>query len=301
MLALNEKRAAFEPTLWEVPCKEAPHLENFEQRKKAPNLENFEQCWMPGDHSNIGGSWDDQQLADISLAWMMSRLGSLGVKFDPAYLYREFVKFNDHVKLRVEEPRNKNNDPVSPKDLYPKQWGEGMTDLFDLDGEDPQILNMTGRIKDLSHWVYKLNKTRTPMMYCHPEDQSSWLPWKGILLAQGLEPLKNTNETFHPSLRYRHYCSREGKLGAEYQGPYETKSMAGWTWPAKQPDGRIGDKRSSASADDFKYSRVKEGETVTVPESPMGYYEKLLLAMYDQDSTLKKNYGSIWKEVLGGT
>ena len=101
MLSLNEKRAYFEPTLWEV-C-----------GKKPRGLKTFEQCWMPGDHSNIGGSWEDQQLADISLAWMMSRLESVGLKFDKGYLYHEFLKF--------ETPR--------------RQWGEGKTDLAGLDGK----------------------------------------------------------------------------------------------------------------------------------------------------------------------
>ena len=121
MLSLDEKRAYFEPTLWEVCEKPRP-------------LKSFEQCWMPGDHSNVGGSWDDQQLADISLAWMMSRLESLGVKFDEAYLYREFQKFQRIDQARwVEKQRNERSDPTSK--LYPRQWGEGKTDLLGLHGE----------------------------------------------------------------------------------------------------------------------------------------------------------------------
>ena len=123
MLALNEERLYFEPTLWQV-------------RDKPRKLEHFEQCWMPGDHSNVGGSWDDQQLADISLAWMMSRLGSLGVKFDQAYLYREFEKFKVYVKSRVEETL-KGNKPEYSQDLEPRQWGEGKTDPLGLDGKVP--------------------------------------------------------------------------------------------------------------------------------------------------------------------
>ena len=75
---------------------------------------------MPGDHSNVGGSWDDQQLADISLAWMMSRLESLGVKFDEAYLYREFQKFQNLYSGQLQ-----------------RQWGEGKTDLLGLHSEVP--------------------------------------------------------------------------------------------------------------------------------------------------------------------
>ena len=56
-MALNEHRLFFDVTLWESP-----------ELKRAP--ENFEQCWMAGDHSNIGGSWPEQQLSDITLAWV---------------------------------------------------------------------------------------------------------------------------------------------------------------------------------------------------------------------------------------
>ena len=120
MLSLNEKRAYFEPTLWDAS-------------DNPRTLEQFEQCWMPGDHSNVGGSWDDQQLADISLAWMMSRLEVLGLKFDHGYLYREFLKFNRYVNRRVKEQRNEGDDPKYSSDLCPRQWGEGKTGLLRLD------------------------------------------------------------------------------------------------------------------------------------------------------------------------
>ena len=167
------------------------------------------------------------------------------------------------------------------------------------------MLNRTGRIfnasKDISGYLY--THVRTPLMYCHPEKQSSWLPWKNVSLAQGSKFLENTNETFHPSLRYRHYCNHQEKLGANDQGPYKTKSIDGWTWPAKQPNGRIGSNEPSTSAGVFKFSRSKgkgKKETVTVRESSLGDYEKLLLAIYDQDPALRHKYDeSIWKEVIG--
>ena len=36
-------------------------------------------------HSNIGGSYDDQEMADVTLAWMMQQLGDL-LDFDKGYL-----------------------------------------------------------------------------------------------------------------------------------------------------------------------------------------------------------------------
>ncbi|KXT05529.1 hypothetical protein AC578_3711 [Pseudocercospora eumusae] len=57
-LALDERRYAFPPTLWE---------------KFEGNRTTLRQVWFPGAHSNVGGGYDDQQIATISLAWMMAQ------------------------------------------------------------------------------------------------------------------------------------------------------------------------------------------------------------------------------------
>ena len=114
ILSLNESRGYYGPTLWECPG--IPR-----------SLENLEQCWMAGDHSNIGGSWDDQQLADISLAWIMSRFDALGVKFDQKYFYNQYVKFNDYVKY-------KGKSENYPPGMSPRQWGEGISPFSDYLG-----------------------------------------------------------------------------------------------------------------------------------------------------------------------
>ncbi|CAI6340396.1 unnamed protein product [Periconia digitata] len=58
-LALDERRSAFSPAVWEKP---------------EGNQTTLRQVWFPGTHSNTGGGYDDQQLANITLAWMMSQL-----------------------------------------------------------------------------------------------------------------------------------------------------------------------------------------------------------------------------------
>ncbi|KAJ7806706.1 hypothetical protein B0H14DRAFT_3483888 [Mycena olivaceomarginata] len=59
-LALDEKRAAFSPTLWSLRSSTAKtHLQ---------------QCWFPGAHSDVGGSYPDAQpfdSSDLSLMWMV--------------------------------------------------------------------------------------------------------------------------------------------------------------------------------------------------------------------------------------
>ncbi|KAJ9603415.1 hypothetical protein H2200_012193 [Cladophialophora chaetospira] len=69
-LALDEKRAPFSPALWE---------------KRDNNTTNLVQCWFPGVHSNVGGGYDDQELADITLAWMISKLEPF-LDFRPNFL-----------------------------------------------------------------------------------------------------------------------------------------------------------------------------------------------------------------------
>ena len=67
-LALDEHRASFEPALWE---------------KRGNNTTNLIQVWFPGAHANVGGGYNDQELANITLAWMMAMLDPmLELNFD---------------------------------------------------------------------------------------------------------------------------------------------------------------------------------------------------------------------------
>ncbi|KAK4237622.1 hypothetical protein C8A03DRAFT_15863 [Achaetomium macrosporum] len=66
-LALDEPRYAFRPSLWErIPG----------------STTNLKQVWFPGNHGNVGGGWYDQQISDITLAWMCDQLSTLGVEFN---------------------------------------------------------------------------------------------------------------------------------------------------------------------------------------------------------------------------
>lgn len=58
-LGLDERRSSFSPALWEKP---------------PGNRTRLRQVWFPGVHSNIGGGYDDQELANLTLAWMMSQI-----------------------------------------------------------------------------------------------------------------------------------------------------------------------------------------------------------------------------------
>ncbi|KAK3899155.1 hypothetical protein C8A05DRAFT_18372 [Staphylotrichum tortipilum] len=81
-LALDEPRYAFRPSLWErVPG----------------STTNLKQVWFPGNHGNVGGGWYDQQISDITLAWMCDQLSTLGVEFNFTRMtatFRETLRFS---------------------------------------------------------------------------------------------------------------------------------------------------------------------------------------------------------------
>ncbi|KAL5360109.1 hypothetical protein BJX96DRAFT_68279 [Aspergillus floccosus] len=57
-LSLDESRAPFQPTLWEVPRN---------------STQDLQQVWFSGVHSDVGGGLGDSRLSDIALAWMIAR------------------------------------------------------------------------------------------------------------------------------------------------------------------------------------------------------------------------------------
>ncbi|KAK4215532.1 hypothetical protein QBC37DRAFT_124295 [Rhypophila decipiens] len=75
-LALDEPRFAFRPALWE---------------RAADSTTKLKQVWFPGNHGNVGGSWYDQQIADITLAWMCDQLSTLGLEFNVSRMEATFL------------------------------------------------------------------------------------------------------------------------------------------------------------------------------------------------------------------
>jgi uncharacterized protein (DUF2235 family) len=69
-LALDERRAGFEPTLWAL------------QTDKNTNTK-LKQVWFPGVHCSVGGGDTTHGLSDVSLAWMVDQIyTSTGLQFD---------------------------------------------------------------------------------------------------------------------------------------------------------------------------------------------------------------------------
>ena len=88
-LALDEHRAPFSPALWEKP------------RNSRTNLK---QVWFPGVHSNIGGGYDDQDIANITLAWMISRLEPF-IDFRPDYIQSVYQSNKEYYRSSGQKTR----------------------------------------------------------------------------------------------------------------------------------------------------------------------------------------------------
>ncbi|KIW20633.1 hypothetical protein PV08_01209 [Exophiala spinifera] len=88
-LALDERRGPFAPAVWE---------------KRDADRTNLVQCWFPGVHSNVGGGYDDQQLANITLAWMMSKLEPF-LDFRPDFLMAQWDENKAYYKSTGQKTR----------------------------------------------------------------------------------------------------------------------------------------------------------------------------------------------------
>jgi uncharacterized protein (DUF2235 family) len=65
-LAIDERRGAFLPTLWE-------------QQAEAPSTQRLVQAWFAGVHSDVGGGYPDHALGDLTLTWMEKRAREAGL------------------------------------------------------------------------------------------------------------------------------------------------------------------------------------------------------------------------------
>lgn len=70
-LAINERRAQFQATLWDGPAEPGQVLD---------------QVWFTGCHGDVGGGEGDATtaLSDVTLAWMIGKGLECGLEFDPA-------------------------------------------------------------------------------------------------------------------------------------------------------------------------------------------------------------------------
>lgn len=91
-LAIDEKRSAFGPVLWQA-CADGSHEQKV-----------IEQVWFPGAHSDVGGGAQDSGLAAAALSWMIRRVQAHSdLAFDEDYI-------DEHV---TPDPLGEIHDPRS--------------------------------------------------------------------------------------------------------------------------------------------------------------------------------------------
>ena len=70
-LSIDERRTAFEPTLWTDTAKPGQRVM---------------QVWFPGVHTNVGGGYPDSSLSDVTLRWMAERASECGLELNAGFL-----------------------------------------------------------------------------------------------------------------------------------------------------------------------------------------------------------------------
>jgi hypothetical protein len=122
-LALDEHRGPFKPTLWQ----------------KTPNSSTtLKQVWFPGVHTNIGGGYNDQELADITLIWMIQQLQQL--KSGPLEFLDEYLdhiirnnRIDSNYEWAAGHIETKVDPAMRPFSGYyrkPKEYGDGMEETI---------------------------------------------------------------------------------------------------------------------------------------------------------------------------
>jgi len=172
-LALDEQRSSFSPAVWEKP---------------EGNRTTLRQVWFPGAHANVGGGYDDEQIANISLAWMMSQL-------------EPFLDMRDEYLFEQDEQNEKYYRRVEG-DIRPWSFGKlysELTGLFALGGStvspDSLLPVLSNIPSQTSHSTYSPN----PNHYLDPQTRP--LHRHGPLHLPLHRPPPPPNKRIHPPFR----------------------------------------------------------------------------------------------------
>ncbi|CZR54485.1 related to protein involved in cell growth [Phialocephala subalpina] len=260
-LALDEHRAPFNAAVWE--------------RKDHKDLvtTDLRQCWFPGAHSNVGGGYDDQEIANISLAWMMDQLASIGVAFQDEYIDKIFEQNVQYYE----------NPPKAVARRPPPQWA--ISEVYDK--HKPVRPWGLGKIWNSETGLYRLTgkKWRTPGLTERADPDSGMLT--GILM-------RNTNERIHSCVRVRLDL---GGLGLDDKGPYKCHALLDKDWELRQIRINVHDPipwnatwgpsvpPADHPQDDLRWvweyngpERLAPRERIMI-EEPLGPYERKLLLL----------------------
>ena len=83
-LAIDDKRDAFQPLLWDEPSE-------TDRDSDSPRLQ---QVWFTGMHADVGGGYSDESLSYVSLAWMIEHAEKAGLRLLDEYRKHIFALRN---------------------------------------------------------------------------------------------------------------------------------------------------------------------------------------------------------------
>ncbi|KAH8815750.1 hypothetical protein F5884DRAFT_665256 [Xylogone sp. PMI_703] len=269
-LALDEHRRPFSPAVWE-------------RNKMDRGATDLRQVWFPGSHANCGGGYDDQEIANISLAWMMDQLASIGVSF-----FDKFIDdiFEENVQYYMKPPK----EATSSGSVFRRPWKQwAVRSVYEK--HRPVRPWGLGKIYESVLGFYHLagRITRTPGLYKRV-DPDTGTPTDVFL--------QHTNERIHRCVRVRldldgldlddvglYKCPallknwelRKMRIKIEDPIPPETK----WG-PLTPPSERIRDDVRWV----WEYVGPEEDapdETIMIEEAPGPYERQLLLLNKGKD------------------
>ncbi|KAF7506167.1 hypothetical protein GJ744_012147 [Endocarpon pusillum] len=171
-LALDERRGPFTPTIWAAPINPPKELK---------------QCWFRGVHCDVGGGgYRDQELANLSLAWMITQLESKNSKKSKSLMQFNHDTFWKLMEISAKDQAKKSTGSSPMPEL--KEWG-------------------LGQIHDSMEWYYRLltrPRIREPLSFTQRQLNPPW--WKQLLSffsKKTGQPLENTQECMHSSVSKR--------------------------------------------------------------------------------------------------
>ncbi|KAG7128483.1 hypothetical protein HYQ45_011905 [Verticillium longisporum] len=329
-LALDEPRFAFRPALWE---------------RVRENRTNLKQVWFPGNHGGVGGGWHDQQIATISLAWMCDQLSTVGIEFS---LPRMTEVFLEGLRYNAAHPfpvvGTTSPLPAWASFLWQQQpkllpWGSPdicrATHIVRDETEHDDATCKHPRARPEQYWQtarsWALGQIRAPTSRLQMMAGET-VRNPGLFMRADCDtnkdtdqPLLNTNERIHSSVRVRLAC--EG-LGLDDGETWRCRSLSGGSRSGRQI-WRLahGSAFRPAAVDALRMFRPREVElgypaeylypvderdgqwqwvfdqegditgaghervpqALVLPEEPMiGYWEKYLLA-------LTSGYPDVWR------
>lgn len=243
--------------------------------------------WFCGTHSNVGGGLPDQELANVSLAWMMDQLTSIGLAFEEETIDRIF---EENVCYYFNESQQ--SMPRSPSSKH-KRFEWALPHIYDE--HEPVRPWALGEIVQTETGFYHLagSTTRTPGQY-HRIDCDSGQPTH--------EFLTDTNERIHRSVRIR--LSLEG-LGPGDEGRYKCRALLRkglWVLERlrlrRDPSGPGADAEGlPEQGNDYRWGWVYDGPEEDAPpkmvmlEESLGPYERRLLHLNKGIITLSLVWG----------